>query len=77
MLWIYERNNQKLQVETRFDAANKEYLLIIRPLDGTEQIERFPDAPSFQSRITSLERQLETEHWETHSAVALHDGWTL
>jgi hypothetical protein len=77
MLWIYERNNQKLHVETRFDAANREYLLIIRPLDGTEQIERFPDAPSFQSRLTSLERQLEAEHWETHSAVAMHDGWTL
>ena len=54
MLWIYERNNQTLRVETRFDAVNKEYLLIIRSLDGTEQVERFPDAASFQSRITSL-----------------------
>jgi hypothetical protein len=77
MLWIYERNNQAMQVETRFDSVHKEYVLIIRALDGTEQIERFPDAPSFQSRIISLERQLEAEHWETHSAVALHDGWTL
>jgi len=77
MLWIYERNNQTLQVETRFDAANKEYVLIIRSREGTEQIERFPDAPSFQSRITSLERQLEAEHWETQSAVAMHDGWGL
>ncbi len=77
MLWIYERNNQTLHVETRFDAANKEYLLIIRSLDGKEQIERFPDAPSFQSRLSSLERQLEAERWETHSAVAMHDGWKL
>jgi hypothetical protein len=77
MLWIYERNNQKLHVETRFDGANKEYLLIIRALDGTEQVERFPDAPSFQARIGSLERQLEAEHWETHSTVAMHDGWKV
>ena len=77
MLWIYERNNKRLQVETRFDAVNKEYLLIIRSLDGTDQVERFPDAPSFQSRIASLERQLEAEHWETRSAVAMHDGWKL
>ena len=69
MLWIYERNNQTLRVETRFDAVNKEYLLIIRSLDGTDQVERFPDAPSFQARITSLERQLEAEHWATQSAV--------
>jgi hypothetical protein len=77
MLWIYERNNQTLHVETRFDAANKEYLLIIRSLDGKEQIERFPDAPSFQSRLSSLERQLEADAWQTHSATAVHDGWKL
>jgi hypothetical protein len=62
MLWIYERSNQILQVETRFDDSNKEYLLIIRPLDGTEQVERFRDAASFQTRLSNLERQLEDEH---------------
>ena len=77
MLWIYERNSQTLHVETRFDAANKEYLLIIRSLDGKEQIERFPDAASFQLRLSSLERQLETDHWQTHSTIAVHDGWKL
>jgi len=77
MLWIYERSNQTLQVETRFDEGNREYLLILRPLDGTEQVERFPDQASFQARIASLERQLESEHWQTRSAVAMHDGWNL
>lgn len=77
MLWIYERSNQTLHVETRFDEINKEYLLILRPLDGTEQVERFPDSASFQVRLSNLEQQLEAEHWETQSAVAMHDGWNL
>jgi len=77
MLWIYERSNQKLKVETKFDKKRKEYLLIIRPLDGTEQVETFKDAASFQTRLTKLEKQLEAEHWQTHSVVAVHDGWKL
>jgi hypothetical protein len=77
MLWIYERSNQTLQVETRFDSAKNEYVLIVRPLDGTEQVERFPDAMSFQSRLNALERQLEADHWQNRSAIALQDGWKL
>jgi hypothetical protein len=77
MLRIYERSNQTLQVETRFDSASKEYVVIIRPLDGTEQVERFPDATGFQSRLESLERQLEADHWQNQSAIALPDAWKL
>jgi len=37
----------------------------------------FPDAPSFQLRLRSLERQPEADRWQTHSAIAAHDGWNL
>jgi hypothetical protein len=77
MLWIFKRSAQTLHLETRFDAVNKEYLLIIRPFNGTEQVEKFPDTASFQRRVADLERQLAAEHWQTHSAVTMHDGWTL
>jgi len=77
MLWIYERSNEILRIETRFDNATNEYVLITRRVDGTEQVERFPDAPSFQTRLDSLERQLEAEEWRNRSVTALHDGWKL
>jgi hypothetical protein len=77
MLWIYERSNETLRIETRFDNATNEYVLITRRVDGTEQVERFPDAPSFQTRLDSLERQLEAEEWRNRSVTALHDGWKL
>ena len=77
MLWIYERSNQTLRIETRYDSATKEYVLIIRRIDDTEQVERFPDGPSFQARLDSLERQLDAEEWQNRSVTALHDGWKL
>ena len=77
MLWTYERSKQTLRIETRFDNATNEYVLIIRRPDATEQVERFRDAASFKTRLDSLERQLDTEEWENRSVIALHDGWKL
>ena len=77
MLWTYTRSNQTLHVETWFDAARKEFRLVIRRFDGTEQVEIFADTAAFQNRLSSLERQLEGERWQTESAVAIHDAWKL
>jgi hypothetical protein len=78
MLLIYERSHQQtLQVETRFDADTREYVLIIRRPDATEQVERFRDPTSFRRRLTDLEHQLEDEQWQKRSATALPDAWKL
>lgn len=77
MLWTYERSNQTLRIETRFDNATKEYVLITRHPDATEQVERFREPASFQVRLDSLERELEAEQWQNRSVIALHDGWKL
>jgi hypothetical protein len=77
MLWVFERDKQTLWVETRFDDATKEYMLIVRRLDGTEQVERFKDSISFQVRIDSLREQLEAERWTSDTAISLRDGWKL
>jgi hypothetical protein len=75
MIWVYSRSKQTLHVETRFDRTHEEYRLVIRRFDGTEQVETFKDAATFQSRLSSLERQLEAESWQTHNAIAIHEGW--
>ena len=77
MIWTYARTNQLLHLETWYDPSNKEFRLIIRRFDGTEQVETFVDAATFQTRLINLERQLEAESWRTESAVAMHDGWKL
>jgi hypothetical protein len=78
MLLIYERSPQQtLWVETRFDADTREYVLIIRRPDATEQVERFRDQTSFRRRLAALEHQLEDEQWQNRSATALPDAWKL
>lgn len=78
MLLIYQRSHdQTLQVETRFDADTREYVLIVRRPDATEQVERFRDPTSFRSRLTDLDYQLESDRWQTQSATALPDAWKI
>ena len=77
MLWIYERSNETLRIETRFDNDTTEYLLIIHWPDGTEQAERFSSGASFQLRLESLEQQLETEEWQSRGVRTLRDGWKI
>jgi hypothetical protein len=63
MIWFWSRAKEKLQLETRFDNDTREYLLTIRYPENRQEFERFPDVASFQQRLTSLERQLEANHW--------------
>ena len=63
MIWFWSRAKEQLQLETRFDNDTREYVLTIRYSDNRQEFERFPDVASFQQRLTSLERQLEADHW--------------
>jgi hypothetical protein len=63
MIWFWSRTKEQLQLETRFDNDTREYLLTIRYADNRQEFERFPDVASFQKRLTSLEKQLEADHW--------------
>jgi hypothetical protein len=70
MIWFWSRAKEKLQLETRFDNDTREYLLTIRYSDSRQEFERFPDVASFQQRLSSLERQLEADHWVQSGAPA-------
>ena len=63
MIWFWSRANERIQLETRFDNASKEYVLTTRYPDDRQEFERFPDMMSFRQRLTSLERHLEAEGW--------------
>jgi hypothetical protein len=63
MIWFWSRAAEKLQLETRFDNDAKEYVLTIHYPGNLQEFERFPDVTSFQQRLTSLEKQLEADHW--------------
>lgn len=78
MLWIYERGLEDLRVETAFDNATQEYMLIInRPLRDQE-IERFRDSEAFGQRLETLEHELAHARWKPAGPpLILHEGWKV
>src|SRR5215204_4695520 len=57
MLWFFDRDDQKVEVETRFDNNTLDYVLIIRWPDGREETERYADSESFSTRVFALAEQ--------------------
>ena len=70
------RDDQSLQLETRYDNAASELVVILHWQDGRRDIERFTDLATFGARLVGLEQQLEAERWK-HAGppVILPDGW--
>jgi hypothetical protein len=76
MVWFFERNDEQAEVETRFDNATLEYVVIVRRPDQQEQITRLPDAGSLRARLHEVTRELQTDHWlNSGSPLILPDGW--
>ena len=78
MAWVFERDNEVIRFETRYDNETSEYVLIAHRVDGKQHVERFKDTATFQSRLDALDRQLQFEDWHAVSAsVPLRDGWKI
>ena len=76
MLWFFERDDQQVKLETRFDNETQEYVAIVRWPDGRELTERCATAVAFRERLLALEQELETERWHrTGPMIVLPDGW--
>ena len=75
MIWLFERGREVLRLETRFDAAGDEYVLVVVWSDRVET-ERFIDSAAFDSRLRALEQQLAAEQWvQVGSPTIVADGW--
>lgn len=76
MLWFFERSDEQIEIETRFDNDALEYVVTVRWPDGRAHTERFPDAARFRTRLLALEQELQDEHWRnTGTPLFLPEGW--
>jgi len=76
MLWFYRRDEELITVETRFDDATREYVLITQTDDHKKTEERFKDLAAFKDRLLSAEQKLTNERWsQAGPPVLLLDGW--
>ncbi len=76
MVWFFKRADDALRIETRFESATNEYVLEVTWPGRPVQIERFRDGVAFETYVTTLERQLDAEHWEQAGGPEiLPHGW--
>lgn len=76
MVWFFERSDNVLELETRYDNEKAEYVLEIRAQDVASQTERFTTAEAFRTRLVALESGLSGQRWRRKGPpVLLPDGW--
>jgi hypothetical protein len=76
MLWLFERDDDSVQLETRYDNETSEYIAEVTYPDGRREIERFSDRERFRQWLEGWETALEAEHWTRRGApIILPTGW--
>jgi hypothetical protein len=63
MVWFWTRDDEELQLETRYDNETAEFVVTVMPPEGTSVPERFKDIEAFRARLVLLEDQLEAKNW--------------
>ena len=78
MIWLFERGDEELEIETHYDPVSGEYLMTVKRPDGSHQTERFGHVATFRDRLERLEASLDGERWVPNGAPApLLDAWKL
>jgi len=78
MIYLFERENEAMRIETRYLRESQTFEIIWRRADGTSTNERFTGETSFRSRLDEIRSSLEVQHWHTAGVPQLQkDGWHL
>ena len=78
MIWLYERDDEALRLETRFDNATGEFVLIQQRPGDKPVTERFNSEDVFRTRLKALSAALDEERWHRKGPpLLLNDGWKI
>jgi len=76
MVWFYTRDKQSLTLETRYDNATHEYVVVVTGLAGSPVTKRFTSSDAFHEWLVTLENDLAAEKWTSDGPPhILPDGW--
>ena len=76
MLWFFDRDDESLNLETRYDNDTSEFVAIVRYPDGRENTERFTDVDELRRWLEAFARNLTVQHWSGRSGpIILPYGW--
>ena len=75
-MWFFERSDNVLELETRFDNETAEYVVELRVPNIEPQAEPFTTSEDFRKRLIALENGLSGQRWRRIGPPALvPDGW--
>jgi hypothetical protein len=78
MVYLFERENESMRLETRYARASQTYEIIWHRVDGTTTQESFNGETTFRSRLDEIYSQLENDEWRTVGPPQLQrDGWRI
>ena len=78
MIWIYERGDATMTIETRFNRESKTFELVWHEADGTVRVENFTDEAAFRARLTAISAALQQQQWRQSGPPTIDpDGWRV
>ena len=77
MIYIFERQEEKIQIESRYIAATQTFQIVCRFADGRTTQESFTGEASFRSRLDELRTELEQDSWHSVGPHLLAEGWKI
>jgi hypothetical protein len=76
MLWFFDREDESLGLETRYDNDRSEFVAVVRYPDGRERAERFSTLDDFQKWIDAFDQRLRQQNWAGRGGpIVLPYGW--
>ena len=78
MVWFFERFDETIEIETRYDNASKMYVLERRAPGQPVQIERLSTAAEFRQRLLAIEASLSEQCWRSKAQpLIVASGWPV
>jgi hypothetical protein len=76
MIWFFDRDDESLNVEMRYDNATSEFVVVVHLPQGPEQQTRFSDTAEFRKWLDKFQLELTLERWRRRGGpVILPHGW--
>lgn len=76
MLWFFDREDESLRLETRYDNDTSEFLAIVNYPDGSQRIERFLTLDDFRQWLDAFDVILREQRWAGRGGpILLPHGW--
>ena len=76
MLWFFDRGDESLRLEVRYENETSEFVTTITYPDGTERTERFRTLADFGTSMDRFDQVLREQHWlSRRGPVILPFGW--